>query len=81
MLKKITADTYKELEEKCQQIPHTVSIDNKHKKTNYEKGLREYDIIKSVYSYFRSFNKCEKEFSKKMFMLPYWGYIKMEEKL
>ncbi len=65
---RIRANTYVELEEVCNQIPHTVAVSVNYKRNNYEKGLAEYDIIKSVYSYFRGFNKCEKEFSKKLFV-------------
>lgn len=67
-VKRINANTYDELEELCNRIPHTVAIGVDYKRNNYEKGLRNYDIIKSVYSYFRSYDKCEKEFNKKMFV-------------
>ena len=40
----------------------------KKKRTNYTSGLIQYDITKSVYSYFCNKDECEKDFSKKMFV-------------
>ena len=37
-------------------------------RSNSSNGLEQYDITKSVYSYFLSYDKCEKDFTKKMFI-------------
>ncbi len=68
LMRRYTANTYDELTEWCQRTPHEINIHSEYKRNNYEKGLREFDVIKSVYSYFRRFDLCEKEFGKKMFV-------------
>ena len=66
--RKIYPRTYKELEEICEKTPHIVSIGIGYKRNNHKKGLREYEIVDSVYKYFRDFNSCEKNFDKKLFV-------------
>ena len=65
---KVLASSYNELENLAQQHQSFVHMDLKQKKTNYTNGLKQYDITKSVYSYFCSNDKCEKDFTKKMFV-------------
>ena len=60
--------TYKELEEICEKTPHIVGVSIGYKRNNHKKGLQEYEIVDSVYKYFRDFNSCEKNFDKKLFV-------------
>lgn len=60
--------SYNELEILSQQYKHYIYLNKTFKKTNYTNGLEQYDITKSVYSYFLSYDKCEKDFTKKMFI-------------
>lgn len=65
---KVLASSYNELETLAQQPKSYVHMELKKKRTNYTNGLKQYDITKSVYSYFCSNDKCEKDFTKKMFV-------------
>ena len=65
---KVPVLSYNELETLAQQHQSFVHMDLKQKRTNYTNGLKKYDITKSVYSYFCSSDKCEKDFAKKMFV-------------
>ena len=60
--------SYNELEVLAEQQQNYLYMKRTHKKTNYTKGLAQYDITKSVYTYFYSYDKCEKDFTKKMFV-------------
>ena len=60
--------SYNELEVLAEQHENYLYMKRAHKKTNYTKGLAQYDITKSVYNYFYSYDKCEKDFTKKMFV-------------
>ncbi len=65
---KTPVTSYNELEVLVEQHKHYLYMKRAHKKTNYTNGLKQYDITKSVYSYFCSDDKCEKDFTKKMFV-------------
>lgn len=65
---KVPVSSYNELEVLTQQHKHYLYMKRTHKKTNYTNGLKQYDITKSVYNYFYSLDKCEKDFTKKMFV-------------
>lgn len=65
---KASVTSYNELEVLAKQHKHYLYMKRTHKKTNYTKGLAQYDITKSVYNYFYSYDKCEKDFTKKMFV-------------
>lgn len=67
-IKGIHANTYEELAEKCERIPHTVAISVEAKRNNHKKGLREYEVVDSVYKYFRDDYEGEKNFDKKLFV-------------
>ena len=68
LLTRIRGNTYAELDEKCQRIPHVVAIGIEAKRNNHKKGLREYEIVDSVYKYFRDIYTGEKNFDKKLFI-------------
>lgn len=65
---KVSVSSYNELEVLAEQQKNYLYMKRTHKKTNYTKGLAQYDITKSVYNYFYSYDKCEKDFTKKMFV-------------
>lgn len=65
---KVPVSSYDELEVLAEQHDNYLYMKRTHKKTNYTKGLAQYDITKSVYNYFYSYDKCEKDFTKKMFV-------------
>ncbi len=65
---KVPVSSYNELEVLAEQHENYLYMNRTHKKTNYTKGLAQYDITKSVYSYFCSSDTCEKDFTKKMFV-------------
>lgn len=65
---KFPVASYNELEVLAEQHKNYLYMKRTHKKTNYTKGLAQYDITKSVYNYFYSYDKCEKDFTKKMFV-------------
>lgn len=65
---KVPVASYNELEVLAEQHKNYLYMKRTHKKTNYTKGLEQYDITKSVYNYFYSYDKCEKDFTKKMFV-------------
>lgn len=65
---KVPVSSYNELEVLAEQHENYLYMKRTHKKTNYTKGLAQYDITKSVYNYFYSYDKCEKDFTKKMFV-------------
>ena len=67
-INKVQVSSYNELEALAQQHSSYVHMELKKKRTNYTSGLIQYDITKSVYSYFCSKDECEKDFSKKMFV-------------
>ena len=65
---KVPVTSYNELEVLTEQHKNYLYMKRTHKKTNYTRGLAQYDITKSVYNYFYSYDKCEKDFTKKMFV-------------
>lgn len=68
LLTRIRANRYAELDEKCRRIPHVAVIGVAAKRNNHKKGLREYEIVDSVYKYFRDIYEGEKNFDKKLFV-------------
>ena len=68
MATQIQASTYDELNERCQRIPHSVDVSVETKRNNSTKGLLEYNVVKSVYNYFRDTYTGEKNYDKKLFI-------------
>lgn len=64
----VITDTYEQFVDYCNNHKVTFLAGKEFKRGNFFEGLKEYDITKSVYTYFRDYYKGEKSFDKKMFV-------------